>query len=79
MLNITGAGAQPPMRSHWKLRPGPQSHKKQRAAMQARHLRNADVTSEQSEAELVDITSESPLPAGYFHGQGIICAITGRK
>ena len=28
MLDITGAGAQPPMRSHWKLRPGgPQSHK----------------------------------------------------
>ena len=28
MLDITGAGAQPPMRSYWKLRPGPQSHKK---------------------------------------------------
>ena len=27
MLDITGAGAQLPMRSHWKLRPGPQSHK----------------------------------------------------
>ena len=27
MLDITGAGAQPPMRPHWKLRPGPQSHK----------------------------------------------------
>ena len=27
MLDITGAGTQPPMRSHWKLRPGPQSHK----------------------------------------------------
>ena len=27
MLDITGAGAQLPMRSHGKLRPGPQSHK----------------------------------------------------
>jgi len=27
MLDITGAGAQLPMRSHWKSRPGPQSHK----------------------------------------------------
>ena len=26
MLDITGAGAQLPMRSHWKLRPGPQSY-----------------------------------------------------
>ena len=46
MLDITGAGAQLPVRSHWKLRPGPQSHKTassnasasgqtQQAAMQA--------------------------------------------
>jgi len=27
MLDITGAGAQPPMRSHWKLRSGPLSYK----------------------------------------------------
>ena len=27
MLDITGAGAQPPMRSHWRLHPGPQSHR----------------------------------------------------
>ena len=26
MLDITGARTQPPMRSHWKLRPGPQSY-----------------------------------------------------
>ena len=40
MLDITGAGAQLPMRSHWKLRPGPQSHKKKRAAMQALQSRH---------------------------------------
>ena len=27
MLDISGAGAQLPMRSHWKLRPGPHEHK----------------------------------------------------
>ena len=35
MLDITGAGAQPPMRSHWKLRSGPLSYEKPRAAVRA--------------------------------------------
>ena len=40
MLDISGAGAQLPMRWHGKLRPGPQSHKKKRAAMQALQSRH---------------------------------------
>ena len=42
MLDITGAGAQLPMRSHWKLRPGPQSHKN--SEQQCKRIRASTAT-----------------------------------
>ena len=49
MLDITGAGAQPPMRSHWKLRPGPQSYKNRE--QQCKRYRANTASSNASAAE----------------------------
>ena len=40
ILDISGAGTQHPIRSHWKLRPGPQSHKKNSKQQCKRHKAN---------------------------------------
>ena len=72
MLDISGAGAQPPMRSHWKLRPA-RSHTKTassnssatgqaqpqqtaKQALQGKRPSNRNLL-------IVDTTSEIPLPA----------------
>ena len=60
MLDITGAGAQPPMRSHWKLRPGPQSHKN--SEQQCKRYRANTVTAN-SNTSATGQTAQQPRPA----------------
>ena len=60
MLDITGAGTQHPMRSHWKLRPGPQSHKNSK--QQCKRYRANTVTAN-SKASATRQTAQQPQPA----------------
>ena len=57
MLDITGAGTQHPMRSHWKLRPGPQSHKNSK--QQCKRYRANTVTAN-SKASATRQTAQQP-------------------
>ena len=60
MLDITGAGAQLPMRSHWKLRPGPQSHKN--SEQQCKRIRASTATAN-SKASATRQAAQQPQPA----------------
>ena len=65
MLDITGAGTQHLMRSHWKLRPpGPQSHKNSK--QQCKRYRANTVTAN-SKASATRQTAQQPQPAPLFH------------
>ena len=64
MLDITGAGTQPPMRSHWKLRPGPQSHKNSK--QQCKRYRANTVTAN-SKASATRQAAQQPQPAPLSH------------
>ena len=64
MLDITGAGTQPPMRSHWKLRPGPQSHKNSK--QQCKRYRASTVTAN-SKASATRQAAQQPQPAPLSH------------
>ena len=59
MLDITGAGTQPPMQSHWKLRPGPQSHKNSK--QQCKRYR-ANTATANSKASATRQTAPQPRP-----------------
>ena len=67
MLDISGAGAQPPMRSHWKLRPGPQSHKN--SQQQCKRDRASTATAN-SKASATRQTAQQPQPAPLSHRLG---------
>jgi len=76
MLDITGAGAQPPMRSHWKLRSGPLSYEKPRAAVQVRQGKHskrpcqryrADTATANSKASATGQAAQQPQPAPLSH------------
>ena len=60
MLDITGAGAQLPMRSHGELRPGPQSHKN--SEQQCKRYR-ADTHTANSKASATRQAAQQPQPA----------------
>ena len=64
MLDITGAGAQLPMRSHWKLRPGPQSHKN--SEQQCKRYRASTATAN-SKASATRQAAQQPQPAPLSH------------
>ena len=64
MLDITGAGAQLPMRSHWKLRPGPQSHKN--SEQQCKRIRASTATAN-SKASATRQAAQQPQPAPLSH------------
>ena len=57
MLDITGAGAQLPMRSHWKLRPGPQSHKNSERQCKRIRASTATANSKASATALKQLSS----------------------
>jgi len=59
MLDITGARAQPPMRSHWKLRPGPQSHKNSKQQCK-RHRANTHPSSALRHAARLAVMAMAP-------------------
>ena len=64
MLDISGAGTQHPMRSHWKLRPGPQSHKNSK--QQCKRYRANTVTAN-SKASATRQAAQQPQPAPLSH------------
>ena len=64
MLDISGAGTQHPMRSHWKLRPGPQSHKNSK--QQCKRYRANTVTAN-SKASAARQTAQQPQPTPLSH------------
>jgi hypothetical protein len=67
MLDITGAGTQLPMRSHWKLRPGPQSHKN--SEQQCKRYR-AKTHTANSKASAAKQAAQQPQPAPLSHCLG---------
>ena len=67
MLDITGAGAQLPMRSHGKLRPGPQSHKN--SEQQCKRYR-ANTHTANSKASATRQAAQQPQPAPLSHCLG---------
>ena len=60
MLNKTGAGAQHPIRSHWMLRPSPQSYKNSKR--QSKRYR-ANIITANSKTSATTQTAQQPQPA----------------
>ena len=64
MLNKTGAGAQHPIRSHWMLRPSPQSYKNSK--QQSKRYRANTITAN-SKTSATKQTAQQPQPAPSPH------------
>ena len=60
MLDITGAGTQHPIRSHWMLRPSPQSYKNSK--QQSKRYRANTITAN-SKTSTTKQTAQQPQPA----------------